>query len=89
MLTRPSSPELAAKFYAKMKTPVAPTPEADRREVDLSYAHPGRFDHLKLLPGTQWEFTRWTVKDFVGFFGCWGIVGLILVLLWGVLHLGS
>jgi hypothetical protein len=72
-----------------MKTPVAPTPEDDRREVELSYAHPHRFDDRKLLPGTNWEFTRWSAADYMGFGGCWAVVGLILLLLWGVLRVGS
>jgi solute:Na+ symporter, SSS family len=79
----------AARFYARMKTPVGKTPEEDRAEVETSHANPSRFDQLKLFPGTNWEFTKWTGKDFVGFFGCWGIVGVILVLLWMVLHVGA
>jgi Na+/proline symporter len=79
----------AAGFYAKLKTPVAPTPDQDRAEVEKSYAEPHRFDDLKLMPWTNWEFTKWTRKDFAGFFGCWGIVGVILIFLWVVLHLGA
>jgi hypothetical protein len=89
LITRPSTPERAPGFYAKMKTPVAPTPDDDRREVELSYAQPSRFDHLKLFPRSQWEFTRWSASDYLGFGGCWAIVGLILLLLMGVLRLGS
>jgi Na+/proline symporter len=89
LFTRPSAPELAPGFYAKMKTPVAPTREEDRREVELSYEHPARFDHLKVLPRSQWEFTRWSAADYMGFGGCWAIVGLILLLLLGVLKVGS
>jgi solute:Na+ symporter, SSS family len=81
--------ERGARFYARMKTKVAPTPEEDRAEVEASHANPSRFDHLKLFPATNWEFTKWTRKDVVGFFGCWGIVGLILLLLWTVLHVGA
>ncbi len=77
------------RFYARMKTKVAPTPEEDQAEVEASHANPSRFDHLKLFPATNWEFTKWTRKDVVGFFGCWGIVGLILLLLWTVLHVGA
>ena len=53
-------------FFAKMKTPVAPTPEQDEREVALSYREPHRFDGKKLFPGSQWEFTRWATSDFLG-----------------------
>jgi SSS family solute:Na+ symporter len=88
-LTPRSEPQRADFFYAKLKTPVGKTPEADEREVRLSFDEPHRFDDQKLLPGTNWEFTRWTRKDVVGFFGCWSIVGVILLVLWAVLHVGS
>jgi hypothetical protein len=80
---------LADRFYAKMKTPVAPTPELDREEVEKSADNPHRFDEQKLLPGTQWEFSKWTWQDVVGFFGCWAIVGLILMVLFAVVRVGS
>ena len=48
-----------------------------------------RFDGEKLLPWTDWEFTKWTGKDYAGFFGCWGIVGMILLLLLGIVGLGK
>ncbi|MEA3189155.1 MAG: solute:Na+ symporter, family [Chthoniobacter sp.] len=76
-------------FFAKMKTPVATPPEADEREVALSYEKPDRFDYKKLFPGTNWEFSKWTPSDFLGFFGCWVIVLLILGMLWLLLQLGK
>ena len=75
LVTPRTDPDRAARFYAKMKTPVAPTPEADRAEVELSYRRPDRFAHLKLFPRTDWEFTKWTRHDVIGFFGCWAVVG--------------
>ena len=89
LVTPRSAPHRADGFYAKLKTPVAPTPETDRAEVEKSCADPRRFDREKLLPGTNWEFTKWTRKDFAGFFGCWAIVGLILMFLYAVLHAGA
>jgi hypothetical protein len=89
MVTAPAEENRIDRFYAKLKTPVAPTPELDLEEVSKSFQDPHRFDDLKLLPGTNWEFTKWTKKDFVGFFGCWAIVGIILVILWAVLHVGA
>jgi solute:Na+ symporter, SSS family len=89
LLTKPATPERAPVFYAKFKTPVAPTPELDQAEIDKNAADPTRWDHTKLFPGTQWEFTKWTRNDFLGFFGCWGIVGAILVFLWFILHVGT
>lgn len=78
-----------AGFFAKMKTPVSGTPEEDEQQVALSYAEPHRFDYKKMLPGTNWEFSKWTKHDFLGFFGCWVIVVLILGFLWMLLNFGS
>jgi SSS family solute:Na+ symporter len=89
LLTKPDELERADRFFAKMRTPVAPTPELDRREVELSYKAPHRFDGQKILRGSNWQFTRWSRSDVLGFFGCWMIVCAILIVLWGVLHIGS
>jgi SSS family solute:Na+ symporter len=76
-------------FFAKLKTPVAPTPEEDDREVALSYENPRRFDHQKLFPGSNWEFSKWKPVDYVGFSVCWGVVALIIGFLWFVLNIGA
>ena len=89
LLTKPDRSARADRFYARMKTPVAQTPQKDQAEIEMSEAQPHRFDHEKLFPRSNWEFTRWSRTDVAGFFGCWGIVGLILVFLWFVLHLGA
>ena len=86
---KPGQAELADRFYAKMKTPVAPSPEEDERAVALSQAQPHRFDHVKLFPRSNWEFTKWTHLDFIGFFGCWIVVGMILLLLITLLRAGT
>lgn len=89
LLTPRSAPERAPGFYAKLKTPVAPTPEEDHAEVQKSHDHPERFDHEKLLPGTNWEFTKWTTKDVIGFGACWCIVAVILGILYLAVTIGS
>ncbi|HBF34850.1 TPA: transporter [Candidatus Sumerlaeota bacterium] len=76
-------------FHAKMKTQVRRDPREDEIEVALSLAQPGRFDHLKLFPRSNWEFTKWKLEDYIGFSVCWGIVLVIMSLLWLVLTIGS
>jgi hypothetical protein len=75
----------ADQFYGKMKTPVQPTPELDAAAVEETRQNPGRFDHLKLLPGTSWEFLKWDRTDTVGLLSCLaisgGVIGLFLFLL--------
>jgi SSS family solute:Na+ symporter len=89
LLTPADELERADRFFAKMRTPVAPTPELDRQEVELSYQMPHRFDGKKILRRSNWQFTRWTRNDALGFLGCWTIVCAILAILWGILHIGS
>jgi hypothetical protein len=89
LLTPATAPERAPAFYAKMKTPVAPTAEQDHEEIEKNHANPRRFDHLKLFPNTNWEFAKWTKQDYLGFFGCYGVVVAILGVLWLVLHIGT
>ena len=86
---KPEHSDLADQFYAKLKTPVAPTTEEDEAAVALSKAQPHRFDHLKLFPHSHWEFSKWTRSDFVGFLGCWVVVGIILLVLVTLLRAGA
>ncbi len=88
-MTQPDDPARSDRFYAKMRTPVAPTPEEDRQQIELSNADPHRFDDKKLFTSSQWQFAKWTKADYIGFFGCWGIVVLILLLYYGMLRLGA
>lgn len=65
--------EALDRYYVKMKTPVEPDPEDDRRAMEASYADPSCFDHRKLLPGTSFEFQRPTPADIIGFLACLAI----------------
>ena len=87
LLTKPTDPELVAGFYARMKTPVGATPGADTLALEESRRHPTRFDHTKIFPASNWEFTRWNRTDTVGFFACCLMVVFILVLMKGLLAL--
>ncbi|HEY2845505.1 MAG TPA: hypothetical protein VGJ09_17710, partial [Bryobacteraceae bacterium] len=44
LVTKPDYGPRADGFYAKLKTPVAPTPEQDKLAVEKNYAAPARFD---------------------------------------------
>lgn len=84
-VTKPPDKPMLDRFFVKLKTPVAKTPEEDDREIQLSFKNPRRFDHKKLFPKSAWEFNKWSRQDAVGFFFCWVAVGLILCLLWLIL----
>lgn len=55
------------RYYVKMKTPVDPDPEADRRELELSLENPSRFDSRRLLKFGGLEMQRPTAIDVLGF----------------------
>jgi hypothetical protein len=78
-----------ARFYARLKTPVGETPEADAEAVALSNADPTRFDHCKMFPKSNLEFTKWDRTDWIGFLACCAVVGLILLFLQGLMLIGS
>lgn len=85
LMTKQTDPERVAFFYGKMKTPVGDTPELEAAAIDETRRNPGRFEHTKLFPGTDWEFCKWDRTDTVGFIICTAlsavIVGVFLVLL--------
>jgi len=89
LLTRRTERSRVDRFYARLKTPVADTLELDALEVEKSYADPARFDHRKLFPRSDWEFTKWDRQDALGFVACCALVGLVLVVFKTVLTIGS
>ncbi|MDB6093659.1 MAG: Na+/solute symporter [Verrucomicrobia bacterium] len=89
LLTQPTDPKRVARFYVRLKTPVAETLEQDAIEVEKSYADPTRFDARKLFPRSNWEFTKWDRTDTMGFLACCGLVGFILVFFKAVLAFGA
>jgi Na+/proline symporter len=88
-LSRPADATRVARFYVRMKTPIGATLEEDATQVAISYGDPRRYDHLKLFPGTSWEFTKWDRQDALGFIGCCALVGFILIFFKAVLVIGS
>jgi len=84
-LTKGTDKERVDLFYGKMKTPVAGNPALDLAAMEETRENPSRFDHLKLLPGTSWEFLKWDKVDTIGFICCLAtsgaIIGLFVLLL--------
>jgi solute:Na+ symporter, SSS family len=77
------------RFYVKMKTKVQEDREADRRELDISYANPTRFDHRKMFPNSQWEMLKWNREDRVGFWLAMAMVFGIIAMLYFLVNLGG
>ncbi len=80
-VTRREEKSVLDRYYAKMKTPVLPDPEADQRALQQAYAHPFPTELRKLFPGSDWEFVKPTRKDVVGFVACCIACFLIIALL--------
>lgn len=89
LMTRADASVQIARFYARLNTPVGVTPETDIVDVQLSYDNPSRFDHNKLFPRSNWEFTKWDRQDTLGFLGCCAFVGFILLLFKWLLLIGA
>jgi SSS family solute:Na+ symporter len=81
-VTPPAPRDALDRFFAKLHTPVQPTPEAECAALAASYADPRKFDHDKLFRGTAWEIMRPARSDYIGFFGTWALVGVVILLLW-------
>jgi len=73
------------RFYVKMKTPTQPTPEEDEAELQLSYQNPSRYDHKKLIPGSNIEIQKPTQIDVTGFLISVGVcIGFLALASWVV-----
>jgi SSS family solute:Na+ symporter len=81
-LTRPVSREVVDRFFAKLHTPVQKTPEEETKALEAAYANPRMYDSQKMFPRSNWELLKWKKLDYVGFFGSWVLVGIIILLLW-------
>lgn len=88
-LTKPTEAARVARFHVRMKTPVGDTLEEDDRLVQAAYNNPTCYDHTKLFPKSNWEFTKWNRQDALGFLGCWALVGVILLFFKLVLSIGA
>ena len=87
-ITPPVRRDVLDQFFARVHTPVQPSPAAEAAALAESAAHPQRFDGDRLFPGTEWEILRPARSDFIGFFGTWALAGVIVLLLWGMVSLG-
>lgn len=77
-----NSKEALDRYYAKMKTPVDPDRGIDAENLRRAYENPAALESRKLFPGTEFEASKPTAVDVIGFLACFGvclaIVGLIV-----------
>jgi len=89
LLTRPGTPEVLDRYYAKMKTSVDADEDRDRRKLEEAFQDLQQFEKMKLFPGTNWEFSRPSFFDVAGFLVCVAICCLLLWLLYWLANIGA
>jgi len=87
-VTKRGDKVLLDRFYSKMQTPVQPTPEEDLKALEAAYADPEKYKSRKLWGKYGWEMLKPQKLDYIGFFGSWILVGIIIFLLWLVVTIG-
>ncbi len=87
--TRPVGRRDLDRFFAKIHTPVQPTPEEERRAIDHAARHPEISDARKIFPGSNWEISKPAKLDIIGFGSSWVLVGVVVFLLWVLARLGT
>ena len=70
------------RFFAKVHTPIQPTPEAEESALRHAVDHYDEIEARKLRPGSNWEIMKPKAFDLIGFGVCWLIVAVIVGLLW-------
>lgn len=81
-VTRPVPKRELDRFFAKLRTPVQPTPEREEAAVRETYNTMEKGEQDKIWPGSQWEIRKPGKQDYWGFGGSWLLVALIVFLLW-------
>ncbi len=84
LVTRPEPRATLDRFFARVHTPVQPTPEADAAAVAEAYANPRKYDPDKWFGGENWEILKPARSDYIGFLGTWVLVGVVILLLWAM-----
>ncbi len=82
LVTKPAPKPDLDRFFARIHTPVQPTPEEDDRAVQAAYGAPDMYRARKVWPRSAWEIMKPGKWDIIGFGGSWLLVGVIILMLW-------
>jgi SSS family solute:Na+ symporter len=85
--TRPVPKTDLDRFFARVHTPVQPTPEEEEQALRRAVEHYEEVEARKLKPGSNWEIMKPKLSDVLGFAGCWVLVGVIILLLYIVVNI--
>ena len=86
-VTKPERKEILDRFFAKLHTPVQPTPEEEQKALEDSFRNPDKFKKDKIWPNSEWEILKPNKWDYIGFGGSWILVGFVILLLWGMVSI--
>lgn len=89
LVTPPADRRHLNYFFGKIYTPIQASPEAEAEAIARATDQPELLAHRKLFPNSNWEIARPTKLDIIGFGGSWLVVGLVVLLLWGMVNLGA
>jgi len=89
LVTRPADRRHLDYFFGKIYTPIQKTPELEAELIARATQKPETVAHLKLFPNSNWEIGKPDKRDLLGFGGSWLIVGLVILLLWGMVSIGK
>jgi SSS family solute:Na+ symporter len=88
-LTRPVPAAILDRFFGTLHTPVQPTAAAEQAALTQAAAQPALFEREKLWPRSKWEILKPSWLDLAGFGGSWVLVGVVLLLLWLLVTIGT
>ena len=88
LFTRRNSKDALDRYYAKMKTPVQPNPEADQQALAFALRHLEELESQKLFPGSNLEFSRPKAGDVAGFLATFALCFLIIAFALWIASLG-
>jgi SSS family solute:Na+ symporter len=88
-ITRPVERKHLDYFFGKIYTPIQKTPELEAEAIARATQKPETVAHLKLFPNSNWEIGKPDKRDFLGFGGSWVVVGIVILLLWGMVSIGK
>ena len=90
LLTPANRDEITTRFFLKMRTRVrGEGPEADREDLEKTFANPEKSKEMLLFPSTSLEVYRWNRQDAGGFLIAIAVVLVVIWTLFLAVNLGS
>ena len=90
LFTASDSEERLKIFYNKMRIRVnLEGREADQADLTRGLQQPSLTESTLIFRNSQWEFYRWNGKDWLGFLISWGVVLIIIGILYLMVNLGG